>query len=182
MTRALLFGLPIIVLAALFFIFATMLGRDPNLVPSVLINQPAPQFALGPIEGYPEANGGFATQDLTGSVAVVNVFASWCLPCRDEHPLLIKLADDYPDIKLFGINQRDQPDQAIAFLEELGNPYDRIGADNNGRASIEWGVYGVPETFVIAGDGTVVLRHAGPITASLLETVIKPAIAKAAGG
>jgi len=153
-----LFALPLVLFAALFALFAANINRDPDFVPSALLNKPVPEFSLPAIPGYPTP--GFATADLTGKVSVVNVFASWCIPCREEHPLLMALAKD-TTIRLVGINQKDQPENAIAFLKDLGNPYEAIGADN-GRVSIEWGVYGVPETFVVK-DGIITAHHSGAL-------------------
>ena len=121
-------------------------------------------------------------RDLTGDqVTVVNVFASWCIPCRDEHPVLEALKLE-SDVRLFGINQRDASDNAARFLSELGNPYDRIGADPDNRVSIDWGVYGVPETFVVNADGVITFKHVGPLSPEALEAELLPAIAKAKAG
>jgi cytochrome c biogenesis protein CcmG, thiol:disulfide interchange protein DsbE len=124
---------------------------------------------------------GFDTAALQGEVTVVNVFASWCIPCRDEHPLLVELRER-TGVRLYGINQKDAPENAAAFLAELGNPYERIGADRDGRVSIDWGVYGVPETFVVDPRGTIVFKHVGPLTPSSLADELLPAIAAAAAG
>ena len=142
----------------------------------MLINKPAPDFALPPVAGL--AVPGFDTDTLKGHVSLVNVFASWCVPCRDEHPVLMALKNQI-DIPIYGINQKDAPDNAKAFLGEIGNPYAAIGADSNGRASIDWGVYGVPETFVVNAKGIIVSKIVGPIDASSVEAALKPAIAKA---
>jgi cytochrome c biogenesis protein CcmG/thiol:disulfide interchange protein DsbE len=117
--------------------------------------------------------------DLKGGVTLVNVWASWCGPCRDEHPLLIELARD-PAIRLVGINYKDQPENARRFLGSLGNPFAAVGVDASGRAAIDWGVYGVPETFVIAPDGTIAYKHVGPITQATLQGPLREAIRKAA--
>jgi cytochrome c biogenesis protein CcmG/thiol:disulfide interchange protein DsbE len=141
-------------------------GRNPAEVPSVLIDKPVPTFSLAPLEGL-AVDGkpvpGFSNEDLKGRVTVVNVWASWCAPCRQEHPLLVDLAKD-PAIRVVGINQRDNPDNARRFLGALGNPYSAVGVDPNGRASIDWGVYGVPETFIVGPDGTIRHKHIGPLT------------------
>ncbi|MBO1908359.1 DsbE family thiol:disulfide interchange protein [Microvirga sp. 3-52] len=164
----LIFILPGLVFVALVVLFGVQLtsGRNPAEVPSVLINKPVPAFNLAPLEGL-VANGqpvpGFSNQDLKGRVTVVNVWASWCAPCRQEHPLLVDLARD-PSIRVVGINQKDNPDNARRFLGALGNPYAAVGVDPNGRASIDWGVYGVPETFIVGPDGTIRHKHIGPLT------------------
>lgn len=164
----LIFILPGLVFLALAGLFAVQLfsGRNPAELPSVLINKPVPTFSLAPLEGL-VANGqavpGFSNEDLKGRVTVVNVWASWCGPCRQEHPLLVDLAKD-PSIRVVGINQRDNADNARRFLGSLGNPYAAVGVDPNGRASIDWGVYGVPETFIVGPDGTIRHKHIGPLT------------------
>ncbi|WP_414472609.1 DsbE family thiol:disulfide interchange protein [Microvirga sp. M2] len=164
----LIFILPVlvfVVLAVLFFLQLTS-GRNPSDLPSALINKPAPTFTLAPLEGL-LAEGkpvpGFSNEDLKGRVTIVNVFASWCAPCRQEHPLLVELAKD-PSVRLVGINQKDNPDNARRFLGALGNPYSAVGVDPNGRASIDWGVYGVPETFIVGPDGMIRYKHIGPLT------------------
>jgi cytochrome c biogenesis protein CcmG/thiol:disulfide interchange protein DsbE len=158
-------GLVFLVLAGL-FLFQLKWGRNPAELPSVLINKPVPAFRLAPLEGL-SADGrpvpGLSNEDLKGRVTVVNVWASWCGPCRQEHPLLVELARD-PSIRVVGINQKDNPDNARRFLGTLGNPYAAVGVDPNGRASIDWGVYGVPETFIVGPDGTIRHKHIGPLT------------------
>ncbi|WP_417307544.1 DsbE family thiol:disulfide interchange protein [Devosia sp.] len=169
--------LPLVLLVGLVVVFATSMNRDPSLVRSVLIDKPAPTFALPAVAG--SGVDGFDTASLSGDgVTVVNVFASWCIPCRDEHPLLERLKAE-SGAALFGINQKDAPDNAVAFLNDLGNPYDRIGADRDGRVSIDWGVYGVPETFVVNAAGIITYKHVGPITPRSLSKEVLPAIAKA---
>lgn len=177
MQRLVLALVPLAVLAGLVALFAANIGRDPGYVPSVLIDKPAPAITLPAIEGQ-TAIPGFAPADFTGQVTVVNIFASWCIPCRDEHPLLTALAAD--GVTIYGINHKDAPGNARAFLEELGNPYARIGADRDGRAAIEWGVYGVPETFVVNKNGVITYKHVGPLSPAAIETGLKPAIAAAA--
>lgn len=178
MRKTLLLLLPLALLAGLVAVFALNINRDPNYIPSVLIDRPAPQFTLPPIEGLDRP--GFDTAALAGEPSLVNVFASWCIPCRDEHPVLTRLKAE-TGIRLFGINQKDAPENARAFLAELGNPYDAAGADANGRVSIDWGVYGVPETFLLDRNGIIVLKIVGPLSDQAIETVLKPAIAKARG-
>jgi len=174
--RVALLALPLLVLVALVGIFAVSLNRDPSYIPSVLINKPAPDFALPPVAGL--AAPGFDTDALKGHVSVVNVFASWCVPCRDEHPVLMSIKDQI-GVPIFGINQKDKPDNAKAFLDELGNPYAAIGSDSNGRASIDWGVYGVPETFVVNAKGIIAYKIVGPMDADTVKTQLIPAIEKA---
>lgn len=162
--------------ASLMAVFLLGLGREnPRELPSTFIDRPAPEFALKPLyDGQP----GFATADLSApGVKLVNVWASWCVPCRVEHPMLERLAEE--GVTIHGINYKDRPDAAKAFLDELGNPYALIGADESGRAGIEWGVYGVPETFVIDGNGRVVYKHIGPIQGDDIAKKIRPAIAEA---
>jgi cytochrome c biogenesis protein CcmG/thiol:disulfide interchange protein DsbE len=162
-----LFALPALVFAALALLFLVRLfAGDPSRVPSALIGRPAPSFSLAPLDGL-QANGrpvpGLASDDLKGKTTVVNVWASWCIPCRQEHPILMELSGD-PSIRVVGINYKDNPENARRFLGALGNPFAAVGADENGRAAIDWGVYGVPETFVIAPDGTIRYKQIGPLT------------------
>ncbi|HWU16120.1 MAG TPA: DsbE family thiol:disulfide interchange protein [Devosia sp.] len=174
--RYVLFALPLLLLVALVAIFASSMDRDPSLVRSVLIDKPAPVFAM---EAVPDLGvPGFDTAALKGEVTVVNVFASWCLPCRAEHPLL-EAVKDVAKVRMFGINQSDAPENARAFLAELGNPYDAVGADRDRRVSIDWGVYGVPETFVVDADGVITFKHVGPLTPQAVDDHLLPAIEKA---
>jgi cytochrome c biogenesis protein CcmG/thiol:disulfide interchange protein DsbE len=174
--RFLLALLPLVLLVGLIAVFATQMGRDTSLVRSVLIDKPAPTFTLPAVAGTGVK--GFDTASLTGEVTVVNVFASWCVPCRDEHPLLEVLKAE-SGVRLFGINQRDQADNAVKFLTELGNPYDRIGGDTDNRVSIDWGVYGVPETFVVNAAGAITYKHVGPMTPETLRDDVLPAVERA---
>jgi cytochrome c biogenesis protein CcmG/thiol:disulfide interchange protein DsbE len=168
-------------LAALFL--ARLFSGDPQRLPSALIGKPAPAFTLPPLDGLARDGKpvpGLSTDALKGRVTLVNVWASWCAPCREEHPLLVELAKD-PSVTLVGINYKDQPDNARRFLGALGNPFAAVGVDANGRAAIDWGVYGVPETFVIAPDGTNAYKHVGPLTAeSLVSGKFRDAITAAA--
>ena len=179
MGRIVLLALPLVALVALVVVFAVSINRDPSLIPSVLIDKPAPAFDLPAVEsaGVP----GFDTAALKGQVTVVNVFASWCIPCRDEHPLLTALKAE-TGVRLLGINQKDAPENARAFLAALGNPYDAIGADASGRTSIDWGVYGVPETFLVDANGVIRYKHIGPLSADAIEKELIPAIARARAG
>ena len=165
---------PLIICAAIAVALAIPLisGHNPQELPSALIDQPAPDFDLPPL---PDRDNGFARADLGGEVMLVNVFASWCIPCLAEHPIITRLSDDMP---VMGINHRDEPDDALAWLARHGDPYDRIGVDLDGRASIDWGVYGVPETFLIDAQGRIRYRHAGPITPEILRDELLPLIAE----
>lgn len=166
-----------VVLAGLFY--HQLYAGDPSTLPSVLIGRPVPAFDLPPVEGLVRPDGaplpGFAAADLTGAVTVVNVWASWCGPCREEHPLLVDLAED-TRFRLVGINYKDDPDNAARFLNALGNPFSAVGSDRSGRVGIDWGVYGVPETFVVATDGTIAYKHIGPISPESLRDKLLPAI------
>ncbi|WP_127143732.1 DsbE family thiol:disulfide interchange protein [Pelagibacterium montanilacus] len=177
--RIVLALVPLVVLAGLVAVFAALMGRDTSYVPSALLDRPAPAFALAALEGHDQP--GFGTADLAGNgVSVVNVFASWCVPCRAEHPFLMDLAER--DVaRVYGINYDDPPENARAFLAELGNPYARVGADRDRRAGIEWGVYGVPETFVVDAEGIITFKHVGPLTAESYAERLLPAIEEAAG-
>jgi cytochrome c biogenesis protein CcmG/thiol:disulfide interchange protein DsbE len=174
--RYVFFALPLILLVALVSVFAFSIDRDASLVRSVLIDKPVPAFNLPPVEGLDVP--GFDTAALKGEVTVVNVFASWCIPCRDEHPLLEALKAE-TGVRLFGINHSDAPENARAFLAELGNPYDAVGADRDRRVSIDWGVYGVPETFLVDAEGVITYKHVGPLTPSAIETELLPALEQA---
>ena len=182
--RPLLMALPLLAFAALAVLFWFRLGDgDPSKIPSALIGHPAPQTALPPLQGM-LADGapvpGLDPAMFKGKVSVVNVWASWCVPCHDEAPLLTELAKD-KRLQLVGINYKDAPDNARRFLGRYGNPFGIVGVDGNGRASIEWGVYGVPETFVVGREGTIVYKLVGPITPDNLRTVLLPQMEKALG-
>ncbi|MCL2716537.1 MAG: DsbE family thiol:disulfide interchange protein [Alphaproteobacteria bacterium] len=178
----LLLLLPLALFAALALLFALgLLHGDPSRLPSALVGRPAPQTALPPLAGI--ARDGIALPGLDpalfkGHVSVVNVWASWCGPCRDEVPLLNELATDRR-IQLIGINYKDSAENARRFLSHFGNPYSVIGVDAQGRASIEWGVYGVPETFLVGADGVIAYKLVGQVTAENINGVLKAEIDKA---
>ena len=178
---AVLVPLAVFLALALLFFFRLTGGGDPALIPSALIGHPAPQTNLPPVAGL-ERDGapvpGIDPASFKGAVTVVNVWASWCVPCHDEAPLLMQLAQDNR-LHVVGINYKDQPDNARQFLGRYGNPFAAAGADENGRAAIEWGVYGVPETFVIGRNAHIDYKLVGPITADNFETVLKPQLEKA---
>jgi cytochrome c biogenesis protein CcmG/thiol:disulfide interchange protein DsbE len=183
--RRVLVLLPLAIFLALAAIFMVRLGSgDPSRIPSALIGHPAPNTELPAVPGL-ERNGtplpGITAADFKGHVTLVNVWASWCVPCHDEAPLLVALAAD-KRIRVVGINYKDQPDNARRFLNRYGNPFAASGADQNGRASIEWGVYGVPENFLVGRDGRIAFKLVGPITPQNLQQEIKPEIAKALAG
>ena len=181
-SRSWLMALPLLGFLALAGLFLLRLyGGDPSRIPSALIGRPAPQTSLPPLEGL-LANGaqvpGLDPAVFKGKVSVVNVWASWCVPCHDEAPLLTELGKD-KRLQIVGINYKDAPDNARRFLGRYGNPFGVVGVDGNGRASIEWGVYGVPETFVVGREGTIVYKMVGPVTPANLDRVLKVEIEKA---
>jgi cytochrome c biogenesis protein CcmG/thiol:disulfide interchange protein DsbE len=173
---------PLVVFLALVALFLIRLyAGDPSRIPSALIGHPAPQTSLPPVAGLERSGApvpGIDSTSFKGAVTVVNVWASWCVPCHDEAPLLMQLAQD-SRLRLIGINYKDEPDNARRFLGRYGNPFAAAGADLNGRAGIDWGVYGVPETFVVGRDARIAYKLVGPITADNLNTVLKPEIEKA---
>jgi cytochrome c biogenesis protein CcmG, thiol:disulfide interchange protein DsbE len=181
-TRRWLVLLPLIgfgVLAALFLL--RLYGGDPSRIPSALIGRPAPQAALPALEGLMRDSAAVPGLDpsvFKGKVSLVNVWASWCVPCHDEAPLLTELGKD-KRLQLVGINYKDVPENARRFLGRYGNPFSVVGVDGNGRASIEWGVYGVPETFIVGRDGTILYKLVGPITPQNVDRVLKAEIEKA---
>jgi cytochrome c biogenesis protein CcmG/thiol:disulfide interchange protein DsbE len=174
--------IPLFAFLALAALFLFRLGSgDPSRLPSALIGRPVPATSLPALPGLTRdgaAVPGVTAADFGGAVTLVNVWASWCVPCHDEAPLLMKLADD-KRIRLVGINYKDQPENARRFIGRHGNPFVAVGTDANGRASIDWGVYGVPETFLVGRDGRIAYKLVGPITPANLEAALKPAIEKA---
>jgi len=156
-----------------FFLFRSLWAPAPDIVPSALLNRPAPHLVLPGLDAQSDA---FTAGDLAaGHVSVVNVFASWCAPCRTETDQLAALAK-LPGVALYGLTQKDKPEATRAFLDEVGNPFARIARDDDGRASIEWGVYGVPETYVVDGRGIIRLKYVGPLSDAVLAEQLVPAI------
>jgi len=168
------YALPVAIFAVLALMLAWGLDRDPGTLPSALIGQQVPRFALAPVKGRAL---GLSSADLAGAgdVSLVNVFASWCVACRLEHPLLLQMKTDAV-VPIHGLNYKDAPDDAAKWLDTFGDPYTRTGADLNGRVGIDWGIYGVPETFVITKEGRVAYRQIGPMNAEIIEGVILPLI------
>jgi cytochrome c biogenesis protein CcmG, thiol:disulfide interchange protein DsbE len=174
--------LPLILFAvlAVFFYVQLISGRDANEVPSVLIGTRAPALDLPPLEGLARDGAqvpALTDAEITGKLALVNVFASWCVPCRQEHPFLLELSRD-PRIEVVAINYKDQTENALKFLGELGNPYAAVGTDPRGQASIDWGVYGIPETYLVGPDGTILFKQIGPFTREIVEQKLEPLIAE----
>ncbi|WP_105384550.1 DsbE family thiol:disulfide interchange protein [Neorhizobium alkalisoli] len=154
-------------------------GRDISAIPSALIGKKAPSLSLPPLEGSNTA--ALTDAAIAGKLTLVNVFASWCVPCRQEHPILTELAKD-GRLTIVGINYKDRNDNALRFLGELGNPYKAIGVDPNGKAAIDWGVYGIPESYLVGPDGTIIYKKVGPFDERSLSQDLMPAIEKAAAG
>ncbi|MCC7253336.1 DsbE family thiol:disulfide interchange protein [Hyphomicrobium sp.] len=174
---------PLLIFAAIAALFAFALtSGDPSKLPSALIGRPVPQTVFPPLEGLTDKGQpvpGFAATDLArGRVSVVNFWASWCVPCIEEHPLLIALRER-SGVEIYGVNYKDQPEAGRRFLGRYGNPFTAVGVDRAGRNAIEWGVYGMPETFVIDGQGRIAYKHVGPISKESLEKTLLPAIAAA---
>jgi len=171
--RGWLYALPVLIFVGLAAGFYYGLQIDSNTLPSALIDQPAPRFDLPPLPGHEP---GFSSADLAGHVSLVNTFASWCTPCRAEHPVLQALAAT-KRVPIYGINYKDKGDAALSWIGALGNPYTRIGADD-GRVGIDWGVYGVPETFIVDRAGRIRYKHVGPLTQTDLDRTILPLVAQ----
>ena len=167
--------IPLGIFLLLMVFLAIGLGHDPHEIPSPLINKPAPAFQLAQLQ---EPAKSFSAQEMRGKVWLLNVWASWCVPCRDEAALLMTLAADRR-LRVVGMNYKDQSENARRFLGRYGNPFAANGIDANGRAAIEWGVYGVPETFVIGRDVRIAYKLIGPVTPDNLQTDLKPAIERA---
>lgn len=176
--RRLIVLLPLLVFLGLAGLFLSQLlsGRDISEVPSALIGLPAPRTSLPPLEGSNLP--GLDSSQFAGRVTLVNVFASWCAPCREEHPVLLALSQDKRFV-MAALNYKDRPENARRFLGDLGNPFQAIGVDEAGRTAIDWGVYGVPETFVIGKDGKIAYKYVGPLTPETAQTLLLQQIDKA---
>ena len=175
MAKPLMFVPPLLFAGLAVLFFVGMQRSDPDALPSAMEGRSAPAVQVVPLGAGPVLSD--ATLREPG-VKLVNFWASWCAPCRVEHPMLQELAEE--GVAIHGVNYKDKPENALGFLEELGNPFTAMGADDSGRMGLDWGLYGVPETFVIDAEGTVILRFAGPITRRVLEETIRPALAQAA--
>ena len=162
--------LPVVVFVLLAVGLGIGLTRNPQEIPSALIGKPVPEFSLPPVKGRTL---GLSSADLKGEVSLVNVFASWCTACRYEHPVFMQIKQEGV-VPIHGINYKDRPDDAARWLDDLGDPYTRTGADLNGRVSIEWGVYGVPETFVIDREGRIAFKQVGPVLPEIWRDKIAP--------
>lgn len=170
--RRILFLVPLLAFAVLAVYFALGMGRDPSALPSVLIDRPAPAFSLPAIEGRAA---GLSSESFQGQVTLLNVFASWCVSCRIEHPQLLKIAATR-EAQLVGLNWKDKPGDGARWLAELGDPYAAIGNDADGRVAIDYGVSGAPETFVIDKKGRIRSKFVGPITADIWEAELRPLV------
>jgi len=185
--RYLMAALPLLIFAVLALIFWSQLnsGRDVSEIPSALIGTKAPMLAMPPLEGAATPSGepmpALDDTAVKGKLTLVNVWASWCVPCRQEHPIILELSKD-PRLNVVGINYKDRNENALRFLGELGNPFSAIGVDPNGKAAIDWGVYGIPESFLVAADGTILYKRAGPFDEKSLREGLLPAIEKALAG
>lgn len=175
-------ALPLAVFAVLAGIFAWQLlfGDPPDRLPSALIGRPAPQMEMPPLEGLTGPGGqlpGVTGTTLDGRVSIVNVWASWCAPCRAEHPYLMRLAGN-ERVQMVGLNYKDRTANALRFLGQLGNPFTAVGIDPRGKAAIEWGVYGVPETYIVGADGIIAHKHVGPLDENSMTESFLPALEK----
>ena len=171
--RRWLYLVPVAVFGLIAAGFYVGLGIDANVLPSALIDEEAPTFDLPPLPGRDK---GFASADLQGHVSIVNTFASWCVPCREEHPVLNALAQQ-KRLPIFGIDYKDKPEAALAWIGQFGDPYTRIGADS-GQVGIDWGVYGVPETFVVDRTGHIRYKHVGPLSEADIKSKILPLVTR----
>ncbi len=180
-------ALPLLIFLALAAIFLKQLleGGDTREIPSVLIGKPAPEISLPELAGLKNSDGqpipGISTESLAGKVSVVNIWASWCAPCRAEHPFIMELARD-DRIQVVGLNYKDQNANALRFLAQLGNPFSVVGVDQRGSAAIDWGVYGIPETFIVDAEGIIRFKQIGPLSAKSYQEKFLPALEKAIAG
>jgi len=172
--RRLVLLFPLAAFLGLAIALAWGVSRDPRTIPSAMIGKVVPPFSLPPVKGRTL---GLSSDDLRGEVSLVNVFASWCVACREEHPVFMQMKAE-GIVPIHGLNYKDQPDNAARWLNTMGDPYTRTGADINGRVAIDWGVYGVPETFVITKDGHIAYKHIGAVTPKVLEETILPLIGR----
>lgn len=184
--RRLLAFLPLVLFAALAAVFLVQLlsGRDASVIPSALIGTEAPTLDLPPLEGLTregEQVPALTDAAIEGELTLVNVWASWCVPCRQEHPILMDLARS-GDVNVVGINYKDERGNAVRFLGELGNPYAAVGVDPNGRTAIDWGVYGVPESYLVDEDGAIIYKKVGPFSEESYARELLPAIEAARAG
>lgn len=183
--RRMLVLLPLIIFGGFAFVTGKVLydqevhGKDVSAIPSALIGTRAPSLAMPGLEGSNLP--ALTDAAIAGKLTLVNVFASWCVPCREEHPILLELSKD-PRLTVVGINYKDRNDNALRFLGELGNPYTAIGVDPNGKAAIDWGVYGIPESYLVGPDGTILYKKVGPFDPVSLKDGLMPAIEKALAG
>ena len=168
------FVVPLAVFATIAVLLAVGLTLNPREIPSPLIGKPVPQFELPPVRGRTL---GLGTSDLKGEVSIVNVFASWCVSCKEEHPVFMQMQRERL-VPIHGLNYKDRPEDVEKWLDDMGDPYTRTGADIDGRVAIDWGVYGVPETFVIDREGRIAYKHIGPVTPKLLDETLRPLIAR----
>ncbi|MBI1205666.1 MAG: DsbE family thiol:disulfide interchange protein [Azospirillum sp.] len=175
--RRLVYLLPLVAFVVLVGWFVLGLQHDPHVLPSALIDKPVPEFSLPPLPGFDR---GLASSDLKGKVQLVNVFASWCLPCRAEQPVLVRLAKDF-GVAIQAINWKDKPSDAVIWLRQNGNPFQSVGSDPDNKVGIDWGVYGAPETYVIDAHGRIRYRHVGPLMPFDIEEKILPLIRQLQG-
>ena len=176
--RYLIAALPLVLFGGLAAVFMTQLqsGRDVSEIPSALLGTKAPMLELAALDGSERP--ALTSDAIAGKLTLVNVFASWCVPCRQEHPMLLELSKD-PRVNVVGINYKDRNDNALRFLGELGNPFSAIGVDPNGKAAIDWGVYGIPESYLVGPNGTILYKKVGPFDPESFQTQLMPAIEKA---
>lgn len=165
---------PLVVFAGIAALLAFGLTLNPREIPSPLIGKPVPRFELPPVRGRTL---GLASADLKGEVSIVNVFASWCVACKEEHPVFMQMQREGL-LPIHGLNYKDRPEDAQKWLDDMGDPYTRTGADIDGRVAIDWGVYGVPETFVIDREGRIAYKHIGAVTPKVLDETLRPLIAR----